>query len=191
VVQPAAGQRTRAVTLPPGAVSAVLVPVPDAEPAVASYRLRFDPSAARGVPAHVTVLFPFLPLSQLTSASVARLADAVGSVRRFGVTLSEPRWFEDGGVLYLAPVPAEPFQRLTAAVSATFPECPPYEGRYADVVPHLTIGHPPLGSRSQLEEVERDIGRHLPVRSVVDRVWLMAGTDAPDSWRVLHELPLG
>ena len=41
--------------------SALLVAVPAAEPAVAAHRSRLDTSAAVGVPAHITVLYPFLP----------------------------------------------------------------------------------------------------------------------------------
>ena len=41
--------------------SALLVPIPEAEPIVAELRLEHDAIAARGVPAHVTVLFPFVP----------------------------------------------------------------------------------------------------------------------------------
>ena len=43
------------------AESAVLVPVPEAERAVSRHRARLDGAAARGVPAHVTVLYPFVP----------------------------------------------------------------------------------------------------------------------------------
>jgi hypothetical protein len=39
--------------------SALLVTVPAAEPAVARHRSRLDTSATVGVPAHITVLYPF------------------------------------------------------------------------------------------------------------------------------------
>ena len=41
--------------------SAVLVPIPAAERVVSTHRSRLDGAAALGVPAHVTVLFPFVP----------------------------------------------------------------------------------------------------------------------------------
>ena len=41
--------------------SAILLCVPEAEKLVHEWRLKGDPSAARGVPAHVTLLYPFLP----------------------------------------------------------------------------------------------------------------------------------
>ena len=45
--------------LAPHRHSALLVAIPSAEPAVARHRDRFDSSAPRGVPAHITVLFPW------------------------------------------------------------------------------------------------------------------------------------
>lgn len=39
--------------------SALIAVVAEAEPLINSFRQRFDPSAAVGVPAHVAVLYPF------------------------------------------------------------------------------------------------------------------------------------
>ena len=41
--------------------TAIIVPVGAAEPIVGRWRTRFDPAAAAGVPAHVTIIYPFLP----------------------------------------------------------------------------------------------------------------------------------
>ena len=156
----------------------------------ASLRSRFDPSATRGVPAHVTVLFPFVPPERLDPQVVSRVAAAVRSVPPFDCAFLRTAWFP-GDVLYLAPEPGEPFRLLTAAVFAAFPEFPPYDGAYDDIVPHLTIGHPPLGTSTQLRRAEAALAPQLPVRTRVDRAWLMSGTPVPGSWRVLDELPLG
>src|ERR1700761_7063123 len=56
---------------PPGArdeQSALLIRVPAAEPAVGAHRARLDASARDGVPAHLTVLYPFLPPAQIDDA---------------------------------------------------------------------------------------------------------------------------
>ena len=39
--------------------SGLIIEVPEAETAVAAWRERLDPQAVLGVPAHITVLFPF------------------------------------------------------------------------------------------------------------------------------------
>jgi hypothetical protein len=60
--------------------SAVLVPVPEAERVVSPHRSRLDRAAALGVPAHVTVLYPFMPPAAITPSVVEALAAAVASV---------------------------------------------------------------------------------------------------------------
>ena len=64
---------------PMAAESAVLVPVPEAERAVGGHRDRLDRAAAWGVPAHVTVLYPFVAPPAITATVIAGLADAVGT----------------------------------------------------------------------------------------------------------------
>ena len=44
--------------------SALVVLVPEAESLVRPFRERFDPSAALGVPAHITLLYPFIAPEQ-------------------------------------------------------------------------------------------------------------------------------
>ena len=58
-----------------GARSALILPVPEAEPLLAQWRARWDPNASLGVPAHLTLLFPFLPQTRVTDAEVAKLRD--------------------------------------------------------------------------------------------------------------------
>ena len=41
--------------------TAVLALVPEVEPVVGEHRRRLDPTTAAGVPAHVTVIYPFVP----------------------------------------------------------------------------------------------------------------------------------
>src|SRR5215216_5253276 len=54
-------------TLRPVPRSALIVAVPEAEPLVGGWRLRYD-DASLGVPAHVTLLFPFMPAEELGEA---------------------------------------------------------------------------------------------------------------------------
>jgi 2'-5' RNA ligase len=169
--------------------SALLVPVPEAERVVSPHRSRLDGAAVLGVPAHVTVLFPFVPPPQITPAVVDALAAAVAAVSAFGCEFGGPSWFGED-VLYLAPRPDEPFRALTRAVCAAFPGYLPYGGAFADSVPHLTIGERPSGGVEALRTAESAVSPYLPVRTRVDRVWLMAGSAAAGSWHTLAELPL-
>jgi 2'-5' RNA ligase superfamily len=104
--------------------TAVLVPVPEAERVVSPHRSRLDGAAVLGVPAHVTVLFPFVPPASVTPGVVDALGAAVAAVSAFGCEFPATSWFGED-VLYLAPRPDEPFRALTRAVCAAFPAtCP-------------------------------------------------------------------
>jgi 2'-5' RNA ligase len=167
--------------------SAVLVPVPEAEPVVGAVRSALDAAAGWGVPAHVTVLFPFVPPAALDDGVRAALAEAVASVRAFDVVFARTAWFGDR-VVWLAPEPAGPFRALTEAVCARFPDYPPYGGEYPDHTPHLTLGHDaPL---DVLRAAARDVATMLPVRARVSGASLWTGAPESGGWRRVAEFPL-
>jgi len=176
--------------MPAATETAVIVPVGPAEAVVAEHRQRLDPAASWGVPAHVTVLYPFVPPGSVDDDVVARLTSAVASTRAFPCTFATCRWFGDE-VLWLAPDPAQPFRDLTDAVVRHFPGFRPYGGEFDEVVPHLTVGESRDGATADLEAVEVEVCSRLPVTARVDHALLMAGTDQPGAWHVVAELPLG
>jgi 2'-5' RNA ligase len=116
--------------------TALIVAVPEAEEAVGALRLRHDWSAALGVPAHVTILFPFAPPERVDEAELAALVAARAA---FDFELARLETFPGELVTWLAPEPAEPFVELTNAVWRRWPEFPPYEGVHEVVIPHLTV----------------------------------------------------
>jgi 2'-5' RNA ligase superfamily len=175
---------------PEATETAVIVAVTEAEAAVGRHRKRLDASASWGLPAHVTVLYPFVLPAALDTRVLVRLAEAVLSVPAFGFVFATTRWFDED-VLWLAPEPDGPFRGLTNAVWRVFPECPPYGGEYTDLDPHLSIGFTAEASLDDLKAAELDVRARLPLRAQVDSVVLMAGARQADSWRVVRELPLG
>ena len=176
--------------VPAARESAVLVPVPAAEHVVGRHRARLDRAAAEGVPAHVTILYPFVAPAEITTATIEVLAAAVGSVSSFDCRFPGTAWFGDE-VLWLTPVPDGPFRALIRAVSAAFPGYPPYGTMMVgDVIPHLTVGDRPAGGVAELRAAEADVLGALPVRARISRAWLMTGTSEPGSWHAVAELPL-
>ncbi len=169
--------------------SALIVTVPEAEEAVAVHRARFDEPAGFGIPAHVTVLFPFMPPSQIDAPVIGTLASALSTVPRFTATFGSTGWFGTA-VLWLAPEPAAVFGTLTTVVTDAFPGYPPFGGRHEVVVPHLTVGHA-VAAGGELLEAEARVLRHLPIRADVTEVALWCGTDVPGGWRRQTGFPLG
>jgi 2'-5' RNA ligase len=163
----------------PGPQSGLIVEIPEAEPAVRQLRQRLDPSAAAGVPAHITVLFPFMPPNAIDAAVLAELGRLFAGARAFSVRLGHTDWFGDE-VLWLAPRDPAPFRALTERVHAAFPAFPPFEGRFEDVVPHLTVAdRQPL---SDLRAAEAAVQAHLPVEARVTAVTLITKQAAGARW---------
>jgi 2'-5' RNA ligase len=151
--------------------SALIVEVPKAEPIVAPWRLRHDPVAAVGIPAHVTILYPLAPPMALDAELDAALAAFAGAREPFEVVFSDIRRFPD--TVWLAPEAGSGFDALIAGAIAAFPAFPPYEGRFPDPVPHLTIGQ---GTEAEMDAlftaVSAGIADELPLRARVDRLSL-------------------
>ncbi|MDX3234615.1 2'-5' RNA ligase family protein [Streptomyces sp. ME03-5709C] len=89
------------------------------------------------MPAHVTLLFPFLEASRVDSDVCAAVDAVIGRHRSFEIRFEHcGRW---PGVLCLVPRPDMPLRRLTEAIADRWPEAPSFGGRFDDVVPHLTV----------------------------------------------------
>ncbi len=119
------------------AESALIVHVAAAEPWVGELRALHDPAARQGVPAHITLLYPFMDPARIDASVRMRIDGVARATPAFAFRLARTGRFP--GTLYLAPEPAAPFVALTRALAAAFPEHPPYGGRHPDVIPHLTV----------------------------------------------------
>lgn len=143
--------------------TALIVCVPGVEPHVADLRARFDYRSAEGVPAHVTVLSPFVA-HPVDGTDIGRLGRLFAGFRAFDFCLRDTgRWPDN---LHLRPDPSEPFVALTKAVWAAFPDYPPYEARFPDIVPHLSVAQ---GPSSLLDEAEPLLRKALPLHGVAAR----------------------
>jgi hypothetical protein len=168
--------------------SALIVAVPEAEPLVKAFRDQFDSSAAVGVPAHITILYPFIPPHTLLSEVLAELSQFFSQFTAFEFALTGTRRFPE--VLYLAPSPAEPFKALTQAIFERYPDYPPYGGVLAEVIPHLTIAD--VDDAEQLDDIEREFrnqrGAQLPVKAKASEVLLIENTSG--RWEVRRTFQL-
>jgi hypothetical protein len=172
----------------------LLVPMTAAGRDIADLR-HLDPAAGFGLPAHVTVLYPFGPVDLLDEALRSELGRVFAAAATFEVEFRGCRWFGDD-VLWLAPQDPRPFVALTKAVVSAYPDWQPYGGAFEAVIPHLTVGDITeasgrLSSVDELRAAEAALVGRLPLRDVADRVLLMAGKREPNSWRVLEEFRLG
>ena len=173
--------------------SALLVAVPEAEPAVGEHRARLDSSARDGVPAHLTVLYPFLPPASIDGAVLASLRRLFAGFAPFDITLDRVSWFGEE-VVWLAPRDDGPFRALISAASGRLPPTarPTATARRRHPAPH----HRRPGRPGALRAAAEAVGGHLPVATTATEVTLMAGPAPgnpgipPGQWRTLAAFPL-
>lgn len=167
--------------------SAVVVEVAEVGRVVDAHRRVLDPSAARGLPAHVTLLYPFIPPAQLDANAFSAIERALSGLGGFEVLFQRPAWFGEQ-VLWLAPEPDNAFRLMTSRLIAAYPDYPPYGGAIADPIPHLTVGD---GSSIQaMRQAEAAISAHLPIVAQVTHVSVMTGSFAKDSWKTVSRIRL-
>lgn len=170
------------VTPEPASAIVARVPVP---PALEHLRRRWDLAAGTGVPAHVTILFPFLSADALLPALRRDLAAIARAHQPFDVRFERVDGFP--GVVYVRPEPATPFLRLTEAFVARFPEFPPYGGAFDEVIPHLTVAE---SKGAPLDEIAAAARRALPFRHRVAALEVLV-EGGEGRWRTRWRLPLG
>jgi hypothetical protein len=155
--------------------TALIVPVPEAEAAVGAIRLAHDGSAALGVPAHVTILFPFAPPDEVDEEALDALFKRF---RAFDFVLDRVERFEEGP-MWLAPRPSLPFADLTAAAWQRWPDHPPYEGAHGEVIPHLTLSEQPI-----------EVQIALPIACRAREVALIEEQESDGRWTARRRFPL-
>jgi hypothetical protein len=147
------------------------VPVPALEPFVLARTRHYDTDYVSEDPAfvhaHVTALAPFLVGADLTPAALDRVAEIVSGTAAFGFRLETVDTFADG-IVHLVPEPAAPFTELTSRLWAAFPQCPPYAGRVAAPVPHLTLDA--VSDTVTPESTRRLVAPHVPASCRAERL---------------------
>jgi 2'-5' RNA ligase len=164
--------------------SALLVPVPEAEALVGAWRAAHDPTARAGVPAHITLVVPWIPPEQIKQEHFEELEELLAHQAPFDYSLVAVRWFGQR-VLWLAPSPAAPFKRLTSLLAEHF-ETPPWQGEFPEVIPHLTVGLAGHAGGGSLSEAAEDLASKLPLACRATQVDVMCGDGA--DWTVVYQV---
>ena len=161
-----------------------LVLVVSLPPALDALRLRSIEDASAGVPAHVTLLYPFAEEAQL-DADVLRLVAAVAARNPvLRLTMGEGRRFPD--TLYASVEPDAPLRALHGELAAAFPALPLYGGAFP-FIPHVSIVEgPAVADPGALDD---PAWTTLPIEQLVDAIDLITGRDG--RWATRRRFPLG
>ena len=169
------------------AVSIFIVRVPEAEPYVAQLRERFDPAARRGLGAHITVLYPFMPPDRVDQTVLGRVQAVASTLAPFAFQLTRVARFP--GTLYLAAHPAAPFVALNARLRNEFPVSPRHRGKSRSLVPHLSVVR-----KSDVDDRAAEAGlalvleTHGPIACMCRQVELIE--DSSGLWRPMQGFAL-
>jgi 2'-5' RNA ligase len=167
---------------------ALIVPVREADGLVGDIRSQHDPSAPAGVPAHITVNYPFSPDVSLHADYVALIASAACEIEPFPFQLDKIREFPK--TIYLSPHPVGPFLDIIRRIAAIFPESKPYRGEFAEIIPHLTLAQAEEHEIPSLRAmIAAQLNPRLPMEAVAREIWLIENIGG--LWEKKSVFPLG
>ena len=162
--------------------TALIVPMAGVDPVVRPIRQALHGSGDAGMPAHVTLMYPFVPLTEVDETVRAQLRGLFARFSPFRATFR--RAVRMDGLLYLEPEPGEAFMALYEGVRAAWPSLLPYEGKYGtDYTPHLSIAY---GEDGRIDPngffgpMEQALAPHLPLQAEAEAAWLVVRRD--DHW---------
>lgn len=151
--------------------SVLSISVPEANGVCHYVRSRYNGEVPPvGVPAHITLLSPWMPPGRIDETVLAELATVFAGFPAFEFSL-DLGWFGHE-VLLLVPNDPTPFIDMTKAIMRQWPEFKYYDGDYGDIEPHVTLAY---GSESSLSEVAAEIARQVPVRARAGSICLNVG----------------
>lgn len=154
-----------------------LLIVPPREVQVFSFPLReqYDNEAfKKNVPAHITLLYPFVPPDDVESA-IEKLTALCKDYPPFELTLDRYGSFPDA--IFIEPSNPAPVNALHRHLANAFPEYPIYNGEYgSELHPHLTL--------ARFENAEEAEAISLPsvpsFTFIVDKIHLYLGSAMAD-----------
>ena len=156
-------------------------------PALEGLRRRLVGNAAQGVPAHMTLLHPFIEPASLDRSVRRRLADVAAGHPTFAYRqIGMAEWPD---AIYVAVDPEAPFVRLQRDLQAAFPDWPIYgAGAGFEFVPHITIAD--RQGRREPGVHEAAAWRALPRPARAESIAVIA-TGPDGRWRLVWRIPLG
>ncbi|MFI5258253.1 MAG: hydrogenase maturation protease [Candidatus Limnocylindrales bacterium] len=167
---------------PIAAETAIIVRVRLPE-ALEALRLGEVPNPARGLPAHVTLLYPFARPAALDGQLRSAVARVVEPHRAFAYRLSGPARRPE--VLFASVEPEGPFRSIYRDLAAAFPGFPIYGGGL-EFEPHVTIAE---GAPAGLARLEASPAwASMPATGAAGSVELIALED--ERWATKWRFPL-
>lgn len=159
---------------------------PEAESVVAPLRARHDPSARRGLGAHVSLLYPFRPSA---TDALDRLQPVAAGQAGFDFMLDRIERFA-AGVIFLSPSPQAPFEALVGHLQAAFPDFAGGHPQHPRFVPHVSVARGLRGARADAveQQLRARLDAHGPILCRCRELVLLEREHGP--WAIRRRFPL-
>jgi hypothetical protein len=161
--------------------TALTAPVPALDPVLAAVEAH-HPGATRPNTAHVTFLYPFVPMPALDSATTDWLSAL--AARQAPITLEFHEVSVEPGFVYLSSPLLAP---LTDEIRSHWPELVPYLSRFGpNPVAHISLAID-ITDQSDALAIATVAAANLPERASIDHLWLVGHDDT--DWHTLGRFP--
>ncbi len=155
--------------MPTNSQSGLVIPVPAADALLASVAARHPGAVREGVPAHVSLLYPFVAAGELDERVTSALGELLAEQAPMPVEFVE--CYHRGGFVALRPDPIDGLTELVGKARRRWPDVVPYEGIYGDVEPHLTVAM--CSSEEMAVVIEQEVTAELPISAELREAWLV------------------
>lgn len=168
--------------------SALVIPLPTLQPVLDRVADAHPLAVREHIPPHISVAYPFAPRADVTEQTVRALATIVAGHDGFTVRLGRPR--SSPGILYSAPDPRSPVDRLVDDVESAWPWiAEQHAARAADLAPigpHLTLAL--IGEQAH-GDIATSVNDAFPCTVDVGELWLLI-REPSGQWRAAEEFRL-
>jgi 2'-5' RNA ligase len=139
--------------------------------------------ASKGVPPHITLLYPWRP-APITDVDVSALKSILKGQHPFPLVFTRVEQFSNR-VLYLAIDEKSEVRTLMQKIIAAFPDASPYGGEFSNPIPHLTIAKVPndVIFDALIQEVSASIESELPIEIIIREIVVME-EDEDTNWKI-------
>jgi hypothetical protein len=156
--------------MPTHGQTGLVIPVPAAEALLASVGTRYPGTVRDGVPAHVSLLYPFVATADLDEHVTTALQELL--VEQVPIPVDFVECYRRGGFVALRPAPSDGLTELLSRTHRRWPDVVPYRGVYRDLEPHLTVAM--RCSEQTAVRIEQEATAKLPIRAELREAWLLA-----------------
>ncbi|HEX3052076.1 MAG TPA: 2'-5' RNA ligase family protein [Aggregatilineaceae bacterium] len=163
-----------------------LVAPHDVQALVVPLLKHYSPELLVVFPAHISVLYPFVPPDRLEDACET-LRTLCADVTPFEITLAGYDRFP--GTTFLNPVNPTPIHQLYAKIHARFPDYLPYGGAFGpDIHPHMTVAQ----FKTEADQQQAVFPPYAPVTFLARRLHVLSGPSTLDRpWLTEAVIPFG